>query len=127
MDGTIHRCEFINCRLTGSDFSNSSIQNTLFKDNTARYANFSYSKFKSVNFINNQMMNSSFNECSYRKVSYDTCNLSESEFINTSLATLDFSTCEIHQVIIPMEQLRGLTVSTEQAVQLAQLLGLKIV
>ena len=40
---------------------------------------------------------------------------------------LDFSTCEIHQVIIPMEQLKGLTVSTEQAVQLAQLLGLKIV
>ena len=57
----------------------------------------------------------------------NTCNLSESEFINTSLATLDFSTCEIHQVIIPMEQLKGLTVSTEQAVQLAQLLGLKIV
>ena len=73
------------------------------------------------------MMNSSFNECSYRKVSYETCNLSESEFINTSLATLDFSTCEIHQVIIPMEQLKGLTVSTEQAVQSAQLLGLKIV
>ena len=42
----------------GLDFSNSSIQNTLFKDNTARYANFSYSKFKSVNFINNQIIKS---------------------------------------------------------------------
>ena len=77
--------------------------------------------------MNNQMKNNSFNECDYKKVSYERCQLSESEFINTPLATLDFSSCEIHQAIIPVENLRGLTVSSEQAVALATLMGLKIV
>ena len=80
-----------------------------------------------VNFINNQMKNNSFNECQYKKVSYEECQLAESEFINTSLATLDFSSCDIQQIIVPVENLRGLTVSSEQAVALASLLGLKIV
>lgn len=126
-DGTIHRCEFINSRLTGSDLSNCSIQQTLFLENSARYANFSYSKFKGVNFIKNQLANSSFNECNYLKVSYDECNLVECEFINTPLTTLDFSTCEIYGAMIPVQSLKGLSVSSEQAIQLAQLLGLKIV
>ena len=73
------------------------------------------------------MKNNSFNECQYKKVSYEECQLAESEFINTSLATLDFSSCDIQQIIVPVENLRGLTVSNEQAVALASLLGLKIV
>lgn len=127
MDGVIHRCEFKNCRMTGSDLSNCAIHNTLFEENTARYANFSFSKFKKVNFIQNQLVNTSFNECQYAKVAYEENNLSESEFINTKLAGIDFSTCDLNNIVIPIESLKGLTVSSEQAIQLAKLLGLNIV
>lgn len=127
MDGIIHRCEFRNCRMTGSDLSNCAIQQTLFEENTARYANFSFSKFKKVNFIKNQLMNTSFNECQFNKVCYKENDLSESEFINTKLSGLNFSTCDIHNTIIPVDSLKGLTVSSEQAIQLAKLLGVNIV
>ena len=48
------------------------------------------------------------------------------EFIHTSLNGLDFSNCKIDGIVIPMENLKGLSVSPEQALQLATLLGLKI-
>ena len=50
----------------------------------------------------------------------------ETEFFQTKLKGLDFSSCDIKDIRVPIEVLKGLTVSYEQALGLSLLLGIKI-
>lgn len=126
VNGCIHRCEFINCRMVGSDLSNSVIHNTLFSHNNARYINMSFTKFKLDHFENNDMMSSSFNECIFKMATFHENRLVTSEFINSDLSTLDLSTCNIEGITLTPQSMKGLTVSSLQAIELSKLLGLKI-
>jgi len=52
--------------------------------------------------------------------------LDEVELMDTPLNGLDVSTCSINHILFSANQLRGITVSSEQAVALISLFGIKI-
>ena len=62
-------------------------------------------------------------------VSFDACNLMEAEFYRTSLKGIDLSNSEISGIRITNlanNELRGSSVSSLQALELARMLGVEI-
>lgn len=126
INGCIHRCEFHNCRLVGSDFSSNTIHNTIFDHNNARYMNLSFVKFKNVAIIENDMMSSSFNETIFKTTTFTNNNLTLTEFMNADCSSIDLSTSTIDGIVLTEKSMKGLSVSSLQAIDLSKLLGLKI-
>ena len=48
------------------------------------------------------------------------------DFRETKLNQVDFSTCDISEIMVNIEDLRGLIVTSYQAITLSTILGLKI-
>lgn len=126
-DSSIHRAQFTQCRMIGSDLSNCTIHNTKFDNIRGRYINYSFSKFKQCEFEKADFESASFNGCTFKHMEFKDCNLNKNEFINTILTETDFSTCSIDDITITIDCLKGLKVSSSQAISLARLLGLIIV
>lgn len=120
------RVHFKSCKLTGADFSEALLDQVTFEDCQMDYVNFSDTKIKGLNFVNCQLQEGSFNSCDLKKASFEKCNLSRCEFISTSLKDLDLRTNDISSLLLSLENLRGAIVSSEQALQLSLLLGIKI-
>ena len=125
-EGSIHRCRFEQCRMTGSDISANVIHNTAFIKNTGKYINFSFTKFKQVTMEDNDFTSGGFNGCEFKKIIFTDCKLDQCEFVNAVLDGVNWKTCSIDEIMITIENLRGLTVSSEQAANIAQLFGLTI-
>ena len=60
------------------------------------------------------------------KVNFNNCKLIKTDFFETKLDKVDFRTCDISEMRVKLEDLRGLIVTSYQAVYLSTLLGLKI-
>lgn len=125
-EGSIHRCQFEQCRMTGSDFSDCVIHNTSFIKNIGKYINFSFSKFKQVMMLDDDFNSGGFNGCEFKKTAFENCNLNKCEFINAALSGVNWMTCTIEEIMITIDNVKGLTVSSDQAVDIARLFGLTI-
>ena len=62
----------------------------------------------------------------WKNLIFDKCSLQSVEFFQTKLKDIDFSSCDIKDIRIPIEGLKGIVVSYEQAIGLSLLLGIKI-
>ena len=124
--GSIHRAQFINCKLIGTRFDECSFKNVLFENILGKYSNFSYSKIVSVNFIECNMIESIFQEVKLDKVTFDNCNFTNGFFNKTFLGKMDLTTCDITGIDVDISNIYGTTVTTMQALDLSRLLGLNI-
>lgn len=125
-EGSIHRTEFKNCKLVGANFSGCNMQNVLFKQSLGRYSNFSYGKLKALNFDNCNLETAAFSDSEFNKICFSECNLENSDFMNVNLKGIDFTDSDISRILLTGKELKGVTVSMMQAVELSQLLGLII-
>ena len=125
----IFRIEFIECKLIGANFSESALNHLVFSNCKAEYLNLTMSKLKYVDFDRCDLRNSSLENCQFASVSFNASDLKEAEFYRTSLKGTDFSNCDISGIrISPIVgcELRGATVTSLQALELAHLLGVTI-
>lgn len=122
----LRRCHFKSCKLTGADFSEALLDQVYFENCQMDYCNFSNTKIKGLQYDECQLNEASFNECDLKKAAFYKCNLTRCEFIQTPLNGLDLTTNEISGILLSLDNLRGAIVSSEQALQLALILGIKI-
>lgn len=120
------RVHFDSCKLTGADFSETLLDQVLFENCQMNYTNFSASKIKALKFQECDMPYISFMENDLKKAEFEKCNLTKAEFLHSSLYQKDLSDCIIDGIILAIEDLKGAIVSTEQALNLALLLGIQI-
>ena len=90
------------------------------------YINFSSSKYKALKLENCHLSDSSFNDSDLSKTEFIKCNLSKCEFIQTPLKIVDLSSCDISGILLNLNHLNGAIISESQAIDIAQLLGVKI-
>ena len=116
-------CKFINC-----DFSNSVYSKYISKSN--EYRN---SKFIGTNMMGAHLENvCDMSESSFirlekiNKIAFNDCKMIRADFRETKLNQVDFSTCDISEIMVNIEDLRGLIVTSYQAISLSTILGLKI-
>lgn len=122
---TFHRVEFEHCKLTGSGFAEAYIRNTTFNQSKCSYIDLSRSNTKAVQFLECDMANA---HISYSKLSavFKDCSLLGSNLFHTPLQGLNFTSCNIQGICVAIEDLKGVIVNSEQAVDLSILLGLVV-
>ncbi|MFV0557361.1 MAG: pentapeptide repeat-containing protein [Enterococcus sp.] len=123
---SFRRVIFQNCKLTGTNFAESYLQDCQFIDCLADLASFSNTKQRVVTFTGCDLKDTDFYEMEWKNLILDHNRLSGSNWYRTSLANLNFSSNQFEQITLSTEQLKGLIVNQEQALVIAGGLGLRI-
>lgn len=120
---------FSECKGDGGNFSQSSFINTSINGGSYHYGNFSVTLWKNSEIKNSQFGDAFFSEAKFKKMIFDHVNLIRTDFFKTQLKGMDLSTCLIDGISVSdtYAELKGLKLNVEQAVVIAQLLGVKLV
>ena len=97
--------------------------------NNKDYVIFSMSKLRNVSFNQCFLRGGGLDNCQFTNVEFEHCNLVEAEFHRTSLKGIDLTSSEIAGIrigSIPGGELKGATVTSLQALDIARMLGITI-
>lgn len=123
------RVEFIGCRLIGTDFSQGSFRQVGMERCLADYANFSESRFRQFRLHTVMCRDAVFVNCQLDRACFERCDFSRAEFYRTAMKGLDLRNSEIADLRVTSVgsfELRGLRVTSLQALGLARMLGIEI-
>lgn len=124
--GSIHRVEFINCKLLGTKFEDCNIKEVSFNRSIGKYINLSFSKVKNVIIEECNFSEGIFQQVKLDKVSFNETDLTNSYFNKTALNKIDFTTCDITGIDVEIEDLSGAIVDTMQALDLTRLMNIVV-
>ncbi|WP_369670381.1 pentapeptide repeat-containing protein [Enterococcus lactis] len=124
--GSFHQVVFHQCKLTGTNFAESYLRDCTFTDCIASMASFSSTNLKAVSFDHCQLEDSEFYEVTWKNLFLSDNQLTGSNWFRTSLKGLDFTTNFFTAIALSQDYLAGLIVNQEQALVIAQALGLQI-
>lgn len=119
-----HQVEFRQCKLTGCNFAEAYIKDCLFSGCILDYASFSMSTMKVVHFEESSLRQAEFSELDWQHVKMKDCELTQSQWFNTSLKNMDFSKNRFDTIALSPESIRGMIVNAEQALTIAETLGM---
>ena len=123
---TLQRVKLINCRLTGIRFSEGTLMNVLFEDCQMDYCSFDKEKVQHVSIKRCTMKESIFVECKWQNFELEDCDVDGSEWSRTPLKGLDLTKSRFTYLRVDPAALRGMKVTSLQAMALSRLLGLVI-
>ena len=69
-----------------------------------------------------------FHSVTFKKITFECVNFQKADFFRTMLKDIDFSSCDIQAITVSdtFEELRGMKISAEQAISIAQILEMEI-
>lgn len=122
-------CRVISSKGDGARFIRSHMKQTAWQGCSLCYSNFSMAVLEQVQISDSVMKMSAMPECRFKQLQLHGVNLEEVDFFKTSLKNLDLSRCEIRGISVSdsFRELAGVKIDAMQAVELALLLGVKIV
>lgn len=122
-------CVLTECKGDGGNFSQSSFVNTSLQGGSYHYGNFSATLWDNSEIRSSECGDSFFSEVKFKKMVFDMVNLIRTDFFKTPLKGMDLSTCLIDGITVSdtFRELKGVKLNAEQAVVVAQLLGVKFV
>ena len=123
----LHRVEFRDCKLVGTTFSDCRFKNVLFEASAVNLASFFQNHLSNVRFSDCLAKGIYLYECLLKLVEFSACELDTADFFGTSLRGIDISTSTFEKLNVSHESLQGCLVSSEQAVRVAEILGLVVV
>ena len=110
--------------MTGIDFSDCSFTDVTMHDSLALLANLNQTTWKIVEWKQMCFQETSFYNVKFKDINIKDCDFTSSEFNQTKLSGIDVSSSNIESIAAQPENLKGMIVNREQAVALAQLLGI---
>ncbi|MBP1046923.1 pentapeptide repeat-containing protein [Enterococcus sp. BWM-S5] len=119
-----HQVEFRQCKLTGCNFAEAYLKDCLFSGCILDYASFSMSTMKVVDFEESSLRQAEFSELDWQHLRLKDCQLTQSQWFNTRLKDLDFSENQFDTIALSPESIRGMIVNAEQALTIAETLGI---
>ncbi len=125
-DAFVHRTEFRNCKLIGTDFSRGRFQNVRMVDCIGDFASFRFGKLKGTVFTNCRLVSSDYYQAVLTHVEFLECDIDQATLAGCRLKEIDLSDCSFTGVHVDIEDLAGCIISAEQAASFAGLLGLVI-
>ena len=126
LDHTYNNIKFINRNLLGTTFIDSYLDNIEFINCNLKYSNFSGTNLKYIKFNNCNLEDAIFNETKWKNLSFSDSNINNCEFQKTKLENLDLSDTEFTTLKIDSQKIKGLILNMNQALIIANLLGIKI-
>ncbi len=125
-NGAINCSEFDNCSALGLALPSGVMSNVGFQNTKLRFANFFSSRISYVEFISCDMKSVSMDNCNIKRTEFSNCDLTEADFCRTSLRNIDLRTNEIEGIKFEGGEFDETVVDAEQAVKIAQLIGLRV-
>ncbi len=126
-EGIFHRAKFIECKMIGSILAGASLQHVEFRECNLDYSSFKFSRIKKIEFNHCSLVNTDLGSSELGQIIFNESNLQEAEFSGCNLSGIDFTTCNIEGIIVRIDDLNNAIVTAEQAVELAKLMGIKVV
>lgn len=126
---SFHRAEFADCKLTGTNLAETTLNHLLFDRCKGEFANFAFSRLRTVRFGGCRMRSAAFGDCRFERVEFSQCELAMAEFFGTRLRGVSFADSDIRGIRvreIDSFELKGVKISVLQAAELARLLGVEI-
>ena len=120
------RCVIRNSRLTGARFNESRLIDTRFVDCRIDLGGFRFASATRLSFDHCDLSQVDCREAEFENTTFESCNLTSADFAGASLSGSDWRRSNLEGVVIEPAQLRGITVSSDQALFLCGLLGLDI-
>lgn len=121
-NGGWNRTEFINCRMTGVDFSKTSLHDVLFKDCLLTMANFRFVDLRRVKFSGCTMNEADFLGARLVDVDFEASNLEKAVFETVSCTRVDLRTSQLTD-IVGWKSLKGAMIDNVQLMSVAPYLA----
>lgn len=124
------RCTLMGCKLEGAQLTKAFFRSTRLTDCMGRYGNWGEATLESVALSGCNMREAFLNEVRLKRgTRFEHCDLERADFFRTRLRGIDLSTCNIAGIMVSdtKEELRGMLIAAEQAVDLVGLLGVRVV
>jgi uncharacterized protein YjbI with pentapeptide repeats len=125
-EAVIHRTEFIECKMIGTNLTGVTLRNVLFDSCLADYATFRFSNAKQMIIQDSFLRNADFCYSKLQKFQLFRSNIDQAQLSGTELDGIDLSDCEFNGLGVGLEDLKGCIISREQAYIFANLIGLII-
>lgn len=121
--------KMINCKGNGVNFNYSTLKSFSIEGGIYSYGNFSNTLWENSAISDSDFSESFFSETKFKKIKFSKVNLSKADFFKTPLKGIDLSDCSIEGIVVSDSyyELKGLKVSVMQTVDIAVLMGIKIV
>lgn len=128
-NGAVVRGEFVNCRLTGTDFSQTRLHDVLFRSCKVDMANFRRADLRRVQFVDCILQDADFMNATLTDVEFQSCVLERTVFAQAICKKVDLRTSQLID-ITGWRSLKGATIDGAQlmtaAPYLAQELGISV-
>ncbi len=120
------RVEATGCKLSGALLNQTLLQDVRFLECRADYAQLQSITSQRVAFEDCSLHHAFFNNADLRGVSFISCDLSKTDFSHAMLEGVDLRGSNLEDIVVTIDQLRGVTVTSDQALYLCGLVGLQI-
>ncbi len=120
------RTQFLHCRMTGTEWINSTCEDMVVRGSHGMYANFSSSKMKRCLFTQSNFEEGAFSMCKWSDVQFEECNMRKVELVDSPLKNMDFSSCQLDGFVVRLEDLKGVILNADQALACTALLGIRV-
>lgn len=128
-NGQVVRAEFVNCRMTGTDFSETSLHDVVFRGCKLDLANFRRANLRRVQFVDCTLSETDFGSATLNSVEFQSSLLDRTAFTQATCKGVDLRSSQLSD-INGWRWLKGATIDGLQLVTsapyLAQALGLII-
>lgn len=124
----LDRCDIIDCSAPGLSLVEARLASVSVDASDLSYANLSEASIDRFRAHGTRFVEAALQRVRWKRVELDDCDLTRLDVFGTPLAGLDVSTCAFVAPVLSgnYRELRGATVSVEQALALAGLLGVRI-
>lgn len=123
---SFHRVHFKQCKLTGTNFSESFFKDCTFENCLADFASFSGANMKVVHFSDCQINESEFYELTWKNLLLTNNQIAGSNWFHTKMNGLDLRGNRFDKIAFSQDCLPGVLVDQEQALIIAAGLGMII-
>lgn len=121
-----HRVRFDSVKAVGTTFNKSLWSYVRITGSNFCYTGFDQCKLNDCVFIETDFSDSVMSSSGFQQVTFQTLDFSSADLSDLTFDQLDLSSCQLQGVRLSPDHLRGLMVSMEQAVAIAELLGVKV-
>ena len=127
-EGSFVRCRFQDCKGVGIKGRGLRVRNVGVQGCNFSYGIFDESDWQVAQLTGSNLDNASFAGCKLKTIGTKECRLNAINFFKTPLKGMNFTTCELEGIAVSDElwELKGTTVTREQAADLARLMGVII-
>lgn len=126
--GWLNRVDFVGCSAPGLSLLQARLAGVFACDTDFSYANFSEVSVDQLRLHSCRLRETALQRAKLKRVSFDECDLTGMDVFGTKLADIDFSTSIFQAPVLSGDyhELRGIIVAPEQAIELAGLLGVRV-